>query len=632
MSGNDGDEYVLKLRADVSGAKSDLRAINADIEALRTNFQKAFNAQVASPTAQAKTPQEALERASNDFKPADLRQASPQAATMLTEMQRLQRQAERLTVRAGLPSAAAGGGVGAGTPGKPAEITANDSFFDRLARSNVKAGLNQLVMRAAGGRVDSVSSVLGLVKGALGEMGPLGLAAGAAGGVALAASDQQATIQRQMALLASSLTGGPSMGNPLGLASDIRHQGQAFNYGPDQAMRIASDLALAGVGRANLVGSVGATAMLARNAGVDPSQITPLTSALAVQGGMGHEQINSLYQDLSNLSDAAGGSGPSLLRLVDGLKTLQQQTGGAAVNVAGLAAVSKMLGPGYNAGSVLSGAVGASGTNQLQQAAVLGMSPDAYARVQSKPAELSDTIGRFVRQIAPKGGVAQDDIAITALRTLGLVDFDGLNPAQQRALVDKQRQGGAVAQERRLADQARGRHRTEQVALAAAAKATEPQTSPRNRAGVLLQNVSADLTSGQASIDVAAGLAPGADPVTRMRLMALRVAKQYSIPGASFQGQALQQGIGPNPDALLALARQDKARYGNGRGDSWNGIMGGAGFNGGDTTGWAGANTQPRDLRITVVVQDANGRAMGSARTTTTLTPEPRRLKGYQGR
>jgi len=619
MSGNDGDEYVLKLRADVSGAKSDLRAINADIEALRTNFQKAFNAQVASPTAQAKTPQEALERASNDFKPADLRQASPQAATMLTEMQRLQRQAERLTVRAGLPSAAAGGGVGAGTPGKPAEITANDSFFDRLARSNVKAGLNQLVMRAAGGRVDSVSSVLGLVKGALGEMGPLGLAAGAAGGAALAISDRQATVQSQMTLLASSLTGGPSMGNPLGLASDIRNQGQAFNYGPDQAMKIASDLALAGVGRANLVGSVGATAMLARRSGVDPGQVTPLTSALSVQGGMGHEQLSAAYQDLSNLSDAAGGSGPSLLRLIDSLKTLEQQTGGAAISLSGLAAVSKILGPSYNPGAALAGAIGSSGTNQLQQAAVLGMSPDAYARVQKDPARLSDAIGGFVRQIAPKGGVAQDDIAITTLRTLGLVNFDGMNPAQQRALVDRQRQGGAVAEAARLAAQATRRRVSEQAALGGAARTTAGQTGLRERVGIALDN----------RITQTFNPDPQSDPGGYRRRYATQIAQTYDMPTDLLTKQANAQNTPPTADAMYALAAHDRLLHG--KGDSWAGVMGGGGFTGGDS-GWGanaggGANVAPINLRITVVTQDQSGRTTGNTRVTTKIDPH-RRLTG----
>ncbi len=491
----DGDEYVLKLRADVSGAKADLRAINSDIEALRTNFQKAFNAQVASPSAQAKTPQEAVERAGRDFKPADLRQASPQAATMLSEMQRLQRQAERLTVRAGLPSAAAGGGVGAGTPGKPVEITANDAFYDRLARSNAKAGLSSAAMQAAGGRISSVSGLLSLVGGLAGTAGPGGLAAAGAvlgGRAALAVSDQQATVQRQVALLASSLTGGPSMGNPLGMASDIRNQGQAFNYGADQAMKIASDLALAGVGRANLVGSVGATAMLARRSGVDPGQLTSLTSTLAVQGGMGHEQINSLYQDLSNLSDAAGGSGPSLLRLVDSLKTLQSQTGGAAVNVAGLAAVSKMLGPGYNnVGAMFAPAVSASGTNQLQQASLLGVSPDAYSRMQKNPAQLYDAIGRFVKQVDPKGGQQGADVAEQVLSQTGLVNLSSLSPDKQRQFIDDLRAGktnAAATLAGHLGDQARKRRVSEQQALATTARTTAGQTGLRDRAGIALDN------------------------------------------------------------------------------------------------------------------------------------------------
>ncbi len=648
MSNNDGDEYVLKLRADVSGAKADLRAINDEIAAIKQNYQTAFGKSIDKPFVQ---------RPIDTTRPgSDATADARNDALLRGELQRLRGEADRLKAAAPTTPATATAaahaaaraaktvtppGTGTGAPGKPVEITANDAFYDRLARANAKSGLSSAAMQAAGGRISSVSGLLSLVGGLAGTAGPGGLAAAGAvlgGRAALAVSDQQATVQRQVALLASSLTGGPSMGNPLGMASDIRNQGQAFNYGADQAMKIASDLALAGVGRANLVGSVGATAMLARRSGGDPGQLTSLTSTLAVQGGMGHEQINSLFQDLGNLSDAAGGSGPSLLRLIDSLKALQSQTAGASVSLSGLAAVSKILGPSYNnVGAMFAPAVGASGTNQLQQASLLGVSPDAYSRMQKNPAQLYDAIGRFVKQVDPKGGQQGADVAEQVLSQTGLVNLSSLSPDKQRQFIDDLRAGktnAAATLAGHLGDQARKRRVSEQQALATTARTTAGQTGLRDRAGIALDN----------RITQTFNPDPQQSAAGYRNYYALSNAMSYNIPSDVLTQQAAARNTPATPAALHALAVHD--RRARDTGDSWGGVAAGGGFTGGDSGSWGGAaSAPPREMRITVVVQDQNGRTMGNARASTQIDPdrrltgartwgptESRRPRGYQGR
>jgi hypothetical protein len=380
-------------------------------------------------------------------------------------LSRMDRAAARLATRGvsgGGPTGAAPngapssfGGHGGGTP-KPTKIDGTSEFFDRIAKAVLQtrpsAIANHLLRGdlAGVGRTMTQQALAGTMRGLPGLLeglpmaarvgGPIGAAAAVGTGGLLWLGAQQADLRRQMAVLSSATVGGPSLGS----AGAIARQSVAFdiakNMGFDTGtgQKMMQTLAQSGVSFGQISPNLKNAMMLAGPNQLDPQKVAELTGTLATSGGMNADQINKLYQQLP---EAARASGESLDQLVSSIKAVAQAAPGAARDVAGFAAVQKLLGPssGINAGALMSSSLGSTGTNAIAQMALLGMSPSQFSSAQAHPAQMWDAIGRFVQQTdkGPYGTLVSEQL----LQNTGLMNMSGLSNTQQAKVVGLLAQG-----------------------------------------------------------------------------------------------------------------------------------------------------------------------------------------------
>lgn len=394
---------------------------------------------------------------------------------------------------------------------RPVPITASQDFAQQLSRAlsiyNRPMQVAALSMGARllgpmGGLAWPLANAagMGLEAGGLAAgfgVGGLGLAAGA--GLGLAASASQASYQRRQALLLSSAFTTPGAGGADLSGLDVNAVGQGYNYHQDQANKTAVQLAMAGLPQNQLIGGMSNTFAMARTTGLGPDTIAPLTSALAVQGGLSQDQISKTFQ---TLIAGAKQTGVAVNRLVQDMTDLARSTGNASVGIAGLTAVQSIVGSAINAGQVMAPVLGATGSNALQAAAVLGISPDQLLAMQSSKtgaAQLWDRIGTLSKRFG--GGAQGVDIAEQVLQQTGLLDLSNMAPSQAAHIVSLL-QSGKTGAAQQLASSitrtaARGMESTP-TWWSDMAKATEAQTSATERLTIVLQNWWTGQTNGGA--------------------------------------------------------------------------------------------------------------------------------------
>ncbi len=362
-----------------------------------------------------------------------------------------------------------------------------------LFRASAASGLGSLGL---GGPLGA-----GLLRGLGARGGPLaGVAAvgATAASVAGAISSNQAEfIRRQVLLQGATYDQGASPGTPQRSLEWLATQvAQGFNYDQGQANRSAVQLAMAGVPAGALAGGLSNTFALARLSGMSPDQVTPLTSALAVQGGFGPAQISAIFQELQNQVKLTG---IPMARLIGDLKDLARETGNASVSVSGLTAVQQISGNAINAGQLLAPALGAGGAGALTAAGILGVTADQFMALQRNPAQMWDAMAKMVQQ-RTRPGAQGTLVAEQLLASSGLVDWTGIGPQQQARIITLLRLGKA-GQAQRLAASIAAHTGNQQLPmtqwLGQTAQNTVDQTAWQDRAKIALENLITALLNGQ---------------------------------------------------------------------------------------------------------------------------------------
>ena len=382
---------------------------------------------------------------------------------------------------------------------------------------------------------------LGRAATALGPVGTIvAIGAAVASAGASVASGVEATYLRRQALLASSEFGAPDTANSsVFSANQAMWAGQSFNYPQEQAQKTAVQLAMAGVDAGQLGPGLANTFAMARKTGLGPDAIAPLTGSLMAQGGLSAQQVSDTYQ---RMIAANKQSGVAINRLVDDLKDLVRETGNASVNVAGLASVQKLLGPGINAGQFLAPAVGANGTGALAAAAMLGVSPDKFLAMQSQPQQLWNAMSGLVKRVDTSDNAQGAMVAEQVLQQAGLVDWTGISPTNQKRIIAMLRQGKS-AQAMALATQ------SQQAWQGQIAASTEAQTSGPDRAKIALQNLWMSFVNGGLS-----GGTIGTPPTPTP----LATGTAYAIPGL---GGGQSYGLGSPYGGEATLPRSVLLAY-----------------------------------------------------------------------
>lgn len=511
------DDLLLKLREDAAKAFSASTGLYSNKAAL------------GGP---ASAPFSVAQQAASQYRPEQLSSAfGPQFAASMQAVQARQQVLEQ-SVRTFLQSPSARGL--SGTPNllqafqtyagassapsapssaaqRPVPITASQDFAQQLSRAlsvynrpmqmaafsmgsrllGPLGGMSYPLMNAAGA---------GLAEGGLAAgLGLAGLGVGVVAGAGAALSASQASYQRRQALLLSSAFTTPGAGDPDLTGLDVNAVGQGYNFRPDQANKTAVQLAMAGIPQNQLIGALSNTFAMGRTTGLGPDTIAPLTSALAVQGGLSQDQISKTFQ---TLIAGAKQTGVAVNRLVQDMSDLARSTGNASVGIAGLAAVQSIVGPAINAGQVMAPVLGASGTTALQAAAMLGITPDQLLSMQSSKtgaAHLWDRIGAVSKRFGR--GAQGIDITEKVLQDTGLLDLSNMAPSQAARIVSLL-QSGKTGAAQQLASSitstaAKGMEATP-TWWGDMAQATEAQTSATERLTIVLQNWWTGQTNGGA--------------------------------------------------------------------------------------------------------------------------------------
>ncbi len=616
MSNDNGDEYTIPIRADLSQLSSDLQTADVELAKLQARVNqlekttvRAFNQSGFAGTggvgkaagiadvqkATANTPDMILQRTAPGLAQAQqqlaqaqqayarrLQQLDQQAAAGNPTLPPTERQAaqsrlgalqeqQRAAARQAPPPAAS-------SPGRPLEITAPDSFFDRLARANVRSGLNSLAARAAGGRLGAVGDMLGMMgdaAGMAGVAGPMGAAVAAVGGVALAVNQSQVEMQQRIAAMGSALVGGPAFGNQA-LFQQYAFDATGASYGEfsDPTQARALQLAQGGVRGADLTTTLASVYSLAKPNQLDQAGVTGLATQLGTTGGLSGTGIASLF---SRLETAAKAAGVPLSQVVDGMEQLGKVNARAAEDVGGLAAVQRLVGPssGVSGASLLQPLLTSTGGAALQQAAVLGMTGDQFQAAQTGKggtARLYDAVARFVKRTdtGPNGLATTEAV----LQQTGLLNTNNLQPSQLAAVINGMRTaapGQAQATYERIM---RTPAPSASQYLAHASAVSIGLTPATTMAQIYLQNAmrhGTNLPAGSTNLFPA--------PSSWPRLYGDNIAaaaKQYGIPAADLQAQLSAPGatrglfnsmnVTPPAMKIETLARQDKDyrdRYGS---------------------------------------------------------------------
>jgi len=466
----------------------------------------------------------------------------------------------------------------AAQPGRPLEITAPDSFFEKLARANVRSGFNSLAARAAGGRLGAVGDMLGMMgdaAGMAGAAGPLGAAVAAVGGVALAVNQSQVEMQQRIAAMGSALVGGPSFGNQaLFQQYAFDATGAAYGEYSDPTQQRALQLAQGGVRGADLTTTLASVYSLAKPNQLDQGGVTGLATELGTTGGLSGTGIASLF---SQLETAAKAAGVPLSQVVDGMERLGKTNVRAAEDVGGLAAVQRLVGPssGVSGASLLSPLLTSTGATAMQQAGILGMSTQQFQSAQISKggtATLYDAVARLVKRTdqGPQGlGVSE-----AILQSNNLLNTTGLQPSQLTAVINGMRTaapGQAQATYDRIM---RAPAPSASQYLAHGSAAAIGLTPATTMAHIYTENA---LRHGMNLPAASTNLFPPSSSWSRLYGRDIAAtAKQFGIPAADLQAQLATPGgtaglfnsmnVTPPAIKIESLARQDKDyrdRYGS---------------------------------------------------------------------
>ncbi len=510
MTDFDGQEVRIPLRLDTSQLESDLRTASAELQRLERQAQRIFNQNplVGKSRSSLYMPAQSIEDVRANIKglsQSQLQQFDPRLAQALRQLDQYSSaitaqaragrgvlpQTEQQAARSRLQQ------IERANQSRPTQIDFSPSGWDKFKRIALQAGPNLGAAAAARGGVGNAWSLGRLLsglatEGVLGEFAGPAAALAAELGVAAAANQNSVAFQRQQASLASALVGGPLLGNRralMGLAVNAAGKGLDFDQGTSQ--RIASQLALAGVGRSDLLGNLSNTLMLAGPSGINPSDVVGLTGALATAGGMSSQDINRLFQDTDNIASDAR---VSLQELLQSMKTLSTGATTAARDVGSLAAIQHLVGAssGISAGALMQGVMSSTGTAALQQAGLLGMSPEQFYAAQTQRggmATIYDRVAGLVRSVdrGPAGRFAAEQL----LTSTNLLNAQSLSPAQLGGLIDALRTA-PPGQAERLAQQYTGQANRQAVSQAEsyrrAAQSMDTLTTATDRAGIAVQD------------------------------------------------------------------------------------------------------------------------------------------------
>ena len=315
------------------------------------------------------------------------------------------------------------------------------AFIETLATTRPSVGATRTLVGAiatgagadvAGGAEAGAAG--GLAARAAGLLtGPVGIIAAAVasiGAVVLGVNAVRSQVAGQELALRANVSGtaGLRMND---LEGGILGAGQRFGYGYQTPLQTAGILGAAGVGARQLTGGVANTLAMSRLTGMDPSQVAQLTALLMVQGQQSAAMVGRVF---AILRDGADRSGVSVTRLVSSLQDLEKATGGTALGArgaSGLAVVQGMLGSAVSAGQLLGPALGATGTQALQAAGILGISPDRLQQIQSRgdTAQMFDLMAAAAKRI---GGGRTDQTTIDAIeaafQNAGVLNLAGVPP------------------------------------------------------------------------------------------------------------------------------------------------------------------------------------------------------------
>src|SRR5579884_2147647 len=423
-----------------------------------------------------------------------------------------------------------------------------------LFRASAASGLGSLGL---GGPLGA-----GLLRGLGALGGPLaGVAAvgATAASVAGAISSNQAEfIRRQVLLQGATYDQGASPGTPQRSLEWLATQvAQGFNYDQGQANRSAVQLAMAGVPAGALAGGLSNTFALARLSGMSPDQITPLTSALAVQGGFGPAQISAIFQELQNQVKLTG---IPMARLIGDLKDLARETGNASVSVSGLTAVQQISGNAINAGQLLAPALGAGGAGALTAAGILGVTADQFMALQRNPAQMWDAMAKMVQQ-RTRPGAQGTLVAEQLLAASGLVDWTGIGPQQQARIITLLRLGQA-GQAQRLAASIAAHTGNQQLPmpqwLGQTAQQTVDQTDWQTRAKIAMENLLTALFNGMWGGTGRSGETSGRPPGLQPGVPDLPVLK----PGQTYGYPSITGEVKRLPAQYLRYYMEASRKYG----------------------------------------------------------------------
>lgn len=461
MSMDSKDELVIPLRIDTSQVAEDLRTIDPEIKRAEQRVTRAYN--LSDAVKRGRAPRaESLEEvrthlsgmSASDMRATLLGMQRPMGA-LSARIAQLEQAAKRgQTTLPATPEQAAKRAAQARltavgqqqqnqNPTKPvltrfdsqsADVFARAFFRNFTSASRATSGVGgamstaRFLLQAAG--PEDLAGLAG-VAGLGGSLGLLGAGVGVGAGLLVAGNQNTTQFNRATAALASALVGGPTFGSSralMGLAINAAGQGLDFNSKTSQS--IAAQLAMAGVKRGDILGNLSNTLMLSGPNAIDPNQIVGLTSSLATAGGLNNRQVNRVFQDVGNV---AGDAGVSIQELIQSMTDLSKGATSAARDVSSLGAIQRILGPssGILAGALMQPVMSSTGSQALEQAGILGMSPTAFLQAQTSQggmASIFDRIAGLVKRtdVGPSGLFATESI----LQSTGLLNTQNLSPQQ----------------------------------------------------------------------------------------------------------------------------------------------------------------------------------------------------------
>ncbi len=232
--------------------------------------------------------------------------------------------------------------------------------------------------------------------------------------------------------LRANVAGAQSISDPL--RDQLMHMAQnQFHYDKNTVFQTAMQMGTAGVNAKQMPDAMKLTLAMARLTGQQPSQIGQMTSTMMVEGGKSVDQVKDAFL---NMRDAAEKSNVPLSKMIDSFNTLSQATGGAAVNVAGLAQLQAQLGPGINAGNLISPLVGSFGFQSMLQSNMLGVPLSQFVNDQQRPEKLMSLVGNFSKDMFGGQNTLQNQEFLGGmLNSMGLLNTNGIPPNLLRPLM-----------------------------------------------------------------------------------------------------------------------------------------------------------------------------------------------------